>query len=378
MGNGGLPSAVQPIDTDAGPRSRRSVMQFLSLERRRLLSNLNLNPKLASLLACGALLLPTSAYAHIDMLEPLLSRGGDQKQSPCEGKAWGAGPVYTFEPGATVTLKLRESVSHDGYFRVSFARNESDLKDPVSIDPVNPDRYGPGQKCAKDNPNDNCGQSDFCKFVSTDGGSTVLWDKLDPHIPSGLLNGKEWTWNVKLPDVECEQCTIQVLQVMEDAQVLVGALPVETHGPFDGNNDLYWRCIDVKLKRGAGESVGVTTAPAQNNGIDCVAQASNGEAPGEGGDDVVVVVPDAPDAGSEPGAGDGDHDHEPGHDGPPLTGENPPNGTPGGNGTAPLSSASSDGCSVSHVRAGSSTLGLLGVLVALGLVLHGLRRKKRS
>jgi hypothetical protein len=91
-------------------------------------------------LAAGALV-ASSAQAHIDMVGPLMSRGGDQKIAPCEGKDWGSGPVYTFEPGATITLTAREGVSHDGYFRIAFDdAGDDDFVDPTSIDPVNPDR----------------------------------------------------------------------------------------------------------------------------------------------------------------------------------------------------------------------------------------------
>ena len=319
---------------------------------------------------CGALtaclLASNTAHAHIDLVGPLESRGGDQKVGPCEGAEWGSGPVYTFEPGATITISAQEGISHDGYFRIAFDNaGEDDFVNPMSIDPLNPDRYGKGQKCAKNDPTDRCGNDDFCSFVSADGGPTVLWDKLDPHVPNGLLNGKTWTWKVTLPDVECEHCTLQVIQVMEDANDFTFGAAVPTHGPFDGKEDLYFRCIDVVLKRGKGGSVGITTGPVDNNGINCTkAVSTDGGVQLPDDDDVVVIIPDAgasdPEDDTDDGDGDGDDGHGDGdHDSPhELDGGAPSTGN-----------ASKDGCSVNHAGgSGESSLPFIGfTLLALAV-----------
>jgi hypothetical protein len=332
---------------------------------------LNFSHVMCGLLAGSAFLTP-AARAHVNMVGPLESRGGDQKSGPCEGKAWGSGPVYTFEPGATISLTAEESISHDGYFRISFDdAGDDDFVDPMSIDPINPNRYGKGQECAKDNPKDRCGESDFCSFVSTDGGPTVLWDKLDPHIPNGLLNGKEWTWKVTLPDVECTKCTLQVMQIMEDANDYSLGAPVETHGPFDGVNDLYYRCIDIVLKKGKGGTTGTVEGPADNNGINCVGAVSP-----DGGvilpedDDVKVLGPDAgaDDETDDDGHGDGDAHDDGEHQGDGDDDDDSQEGSNGG----PASGAK-DGCSVSHAG-GRSTSALL--LAGVGLLAVGLRKRR--
>jgi MYXO-CTERM domain-containing protein len=212
-----------------------------------------------------------SAQAHINMFGELKDRGGDQKTLPCGGAERGAGPVYTFEPGATITLGVDEFIPHPGYFRVSFDDDGTDgFKDPVSIKPLNPNRYDAGVACRpKDDSNlvDNCGKSDFCNVVSKTGGPTVLWDNLDPHIPKDYTaaSRKQWSWTVKLPDVECTNCTLQIQQIMEDP------ISDATHGPFDGKADIYYRCVDIQLKRGAGNTPGTVTTPTpvENKGIDC-------------------------------------------------------------------------------------------------------------
>jgi hypothetical protein len=290
-------------------------------------------------------LLTNTARAHINMYGPLQGRGGDQKAGPCEGKPRGSGPVYTFEPGATITIGVDETIAHDGYFRIAFDDDgEDDFVDPRSIDPINPNRYGPGKKC-EGTAADRCGASDFCNVVSKDGGPTVLWDNLDPHVPGNILNRKQWTWTIQLPNVECDNCTLQILQVMEDPP---------GHGPFDGKSDLYYRCVDIVLKRGAGNTPGTTTAKPENKGINCTMAEVT---------DAGVMLPDASvepvfeDAGTAPGpgtgsgghaGGDADHDH---HDqdqdengGVPSS----PGTSHGGGAPAPLPPRKgSDGCTLS-------------------------------
>lgn len=200
------------------------------------------------------LLSPPRAHAHILMEGELKGREGDQNAAPCEGLPRSATP-YVFEPGATIKLAAMEGIPHDGYFRISFDDDGTDFVDPQSIAPINPDRYGPGKKCLG-TPEDHCGQSDFCS------NDTVLWDNLDPHLGSDVALGLVREWTLQLPNVECDNCTIQVMQVMED--------PADgTHGPFDGESDLYYRCIDVVLKKGAGAGPGEVMAPAKNAGLEC-------------------------------------------------------------------------------------------------------------
>ncbi len=306
------------------------------------------------------------AHAHINMEGALKGREGDQKTGPCEGKP--RGPVYKFEPGATIELHVNETIAHDGYFRIAFDNDGQDgFVDPQSIDPINPNRNGVGQpECLGGT--DRCGESDFCNVLSNSGGPTVLWDNLDPHIPSNPLAGRKWSWTVTLPNIECSNCTIQVMQVMEDP---LGVL----HGPFDGKDDLYYRCIDIVLEKGVGMTPGtVAGTAADNNGIDCTqAEMSDGG----------VLLPDAsvtpvlPDSGSD-GHSDGGVPHD--HDGTPVEpGGSNGNGSPqagsGGNGA---SQSDSGGCSVGMAQhAGSASAGLAQALLLLCAALV-LRRASRA
>lgn len=254
------------------------------------------SPLVALLVAAVALLSTQRAEAHIDMDGVLEARGGDQKAAPCEGLPRSETP-YEFEPGATISIGVMEGIPHDGYFRIAFDDDGTDFEDPQSIAPINPDRYGEGQKC-QGTPQDRCGKSDFCNMVSDGDGPTVLWDNLEPHLGVDVTLGQTRSWTVQLPDVECDNCTLQVIQVMED--------PVGTaHGPFDGENDIYYRCVDIVLKKGVGETPGTVSGPATNNGIECAKDSDAGDSDRPVAADAGRVSEEADGCSAAPGRGAG-------------------------------------------------------------------------
>ncbi len=84
-------------------------------------------------------------------------------------------------------------------------------------------------------PEDRCGKDDFYN------NHTVLLDNLNPH-KRGFP--KTYEWEVTLPDVTCDNCTLQIIQVMTDGAPI--------HAPYDpamDSDDLYYQCIDLKLER---------------------------------------------------------------------------------------------------------------------------------
>lgn len=112
--------------------------------------------------------------------------------------------VHEFEPGETIQLAWDEFTSHPGYFRISFdADGEDDFVDP----------------------------SAFFDFHTNDA---VLADNLFPH--------EQWhfpvtyRYDLKLPDTTCENCTLQLIQMMTDK------------APYQpGTNDIYYSCLDIQL-----------------------------------------------------------------------------------------------------------------------------------
>jgi hypothetical protein len=190
--------------------------------------------RLSNLVLPLALCVGSSAFAHFDLDKAgtLKSRYGRKeiKKGPC-GRLNGerSANVFTFEPGATITVAIDEFIPHPGYFRIAFDENgDDDFVNPQTILPIN-------RECMND-PRDKCGAADFYNTPN------VLMDNLDPH--KFTMPGKRYSWDVKLPDVECGNCTLQVLQVMTD--------PFPIHAPYDPSytgDDLYYQCVDLVLKK---------------------------------------------------------------------------------------------------------------------------------
>jgi hypothetical protein len=63
----------------------------------------------------------------------------------------------------------------------------------------------------------------------------VLADRI-PDAAGGLTHGEV---QVTLPSTACDACTLQLIQVMTDKP------------PFDGGDDFYYQCADLRLVRGA-------------------------------------------------------------------------------------------------------------------------------
>ncbi len=194
-----------------------------------------------------ALLVSNAALAHFDMDKAgtLKSRYGRKeiKKGPCGRKDGVRGAnVFTFQPGETINVAIDEFIPHPGYFRIAFDQDGDDeFINPATVLPIN-------RACLSD-PADKCGATDF---YNTPG---VLMDNLSPH-KAGSFN-QRYSWDVKLPDVECDNCTLQVIQVMTDA------FPI--HAPYDpsyASEDVYYQCVDLVLKKKAVE-VPVPETPAQ-------------------------------------------------------------------------------------------------------------------
>jgi uncharacterized protein (TIGR03382 family) len=163
-----------------------------------------------------------NASAHIDINFPAM-RDGNQKTGPCESVAFGTGPTTVARPGSEITIRIDEPIAHPGHLRVMFDADASDGDDF-------PD------------PSD-------CDDIRDVNGTTVLGDNLLPapgrhcaevNTPAERTPGGSYEITVTLPNIECEACVMQVIQVMTDKG---------TDGQWDpaGGNGLYFRCSDMKL-----------------------------------------------------------------------------------------------------------------------------------
>jgi MYXO-CTERM domain-containing protein len=148
--------------------------------------------------------------SHLMMSSPQNRYDSEQKAGPC-GRADGVRTdrVTVFEPGQTITVVWDETVDHPSHYRISFdVDGHDDFVDPATM----------------------------MEFNSNDA---VLADNI-PDDPS-----RHFEYQITLPDVECETCTLQVIQVMYDKP------PYTIPG-----NDIYYNCADIALRQGAGADAG--------------------------------------------------------------------------------------------------------------------------
>jgi len=182
-------------------------------------------------------LLAGEASAHIQLISPV-QRHSDQKAGPCGiGPDDARGPnVTTFKPGEKILVSFDEHVNHPGHFRISFDDDGHDgFVDPQAYDDFYTNEY-------------------------------VLLDEIADK------EGGIYEVEVTLPDIECENCTLQVLQTMTDKPPF---------GP-GGGVDFYWQCADIRL---AGDGVETTTGePETTAGDETSSGSTSGTNPGTDGE----------------------------------------------------------------------------------------------
>ena len=180
-----------------------------------------MSPRIAAALLAQLTLFVMPASAHLALLSPASRYGEDVlKQGPC-GIAGGARSehVTTLQPGAQLEVVWDEYVDHPGHFRIAFdADGDDDLVDPACL-----------SGCTSRTPE-----------IERYSNGSVLLDGI-ADTPAG----GESRAVVTLPDVECEHCTLQVIQVMYDKP------PYVTPG-----NDIYYQCADLVLRRAAAPCAG--------------------------------------------------------------------------------------------------------------------------
>ncbi len=178
----------------------------------------------AAALACGLQLLATAARAHIELQLPMNRysniKMGENKACPC-----GSGTtsrrcndpaefsdtdrsldrITTFAPGDTITVRFDEYVGHDGRYRIAFDPDGAELED---------------------------------------FNQHILLDEPDPRGSTGNIGeGSVWEFQVTLPDMTCDNCTLQLIQVM-DGNTTDRVLDPSTRG------GTYFQCADIILAEG--------------------------------------------------------------------------------------------------------------------------------
>jgi hypothetical protein len=218
-------------------------------------------------LAAGLLILVASppARAHVEITAPL-QRHAEMKAGPC-GLAGGqrSANVCEFQPGAVITVAFDETVEHPGHFRISFDDDGvDDFVDPTDFD----DYYT---------------------------GPSVLLDEIADRDVE-ISGDPRYTAQVQLPDVECTNCTLQLIQVMDDKP---------PWGP-EGGRDIYYQCADLVLSRSAPATPAPGCSAASPPGADAGPSGQPDAGPGDdGADDGTTDDDGADDAPADGGATDG-------------------------------------------------------------------------
>jgi hypothetical protein len=181
------------------------------------------------------------AQAHISLDTPTSryflssSRQADQnklKSGPCgasgDKRTTNTALITPFKPGEKITVTWRETIQHPGHFRIAFDNDGQDFPLPGEALPT---------------------------------GVVVLADNIaDKSGASGL----SYSQDVTLPNIECSNCTLQLIQVMT------------TGDPPYKAGDLYFNCADIVLSSTTSSSVGGSSAVAASGGSSTVGASSAG------------------------------------------------------------------------------------------------------
>lgn len=282
-------------------------------------------------IAVVGLLTSASASAHVEMLMPVPRLPGEEggsalKEEPCGQETNGrTTKVTTFKPGQTIEIQMKEYIDHPGYYAVGFDPDgDDDL--PFPLDPAL-------AMSSKDNPQ------------SLVNGTTILAVRPDPESSDcSAQPNKTCTVSVTLPNMTCENCTLQLIQFMTDASMVANAY--------------YYQCADIKL---AGD--GTPTGGAGGTG----GGGAGGSAGGAGGSASGSGGVSAGSGGTPGTAGSSQAGSPSGTAGATAPGGAGGSVSAGGTGTTSPAAADDGGCSIGKAPSRNAwALATLGLLLALG------------
>src|SRR5262249_222492 len=153
---------------------------------------------------------PVVVSAHFKLLEPASwlvedDRGDPQWAGPCGGTNtnWGK-PSYALTKvtgGANLHIKVQKTAYHPGFYRVALAVNS-----PLEL-PLDPK--------AETRDSDR-GPISVSAAIQNPPQIPVLGDGLFLHRtrPTGPM--ATWETNVRLPNMTCKRCILQIIQFMEE------------------------------------------------------------------------------------------------------------------------------------------------------------------
>jgi uncharacterized protein (TIGR03382 family) len=136
-----------------------------------------------------------TASAHFRLNEPTptlqqAANGDPQKDAPCGGAGTATNAVTDYQSGGTLTVKLAETITHPGHYRIAIAANEASLPPPPTVT---------GPNCA-------------AAAIMSPPVMPILADGLFPNITPA---DGEQTVQIQLPaDYTCSNCILQVIEFM--------------------------------------------------------------------------------------------------------------------------------------------------------------------
>src|SRR3954453_11103759 len=185
--------------------------------------------RLAAALAAGAVVMAAAptVQAHFILMQPSSwitenQLGDPQKLGPCGGTTAKPGEptnaVTAVTGGELLHLHVKETIYHPGHFRIALAvLDRAELPaDPEDVTKDGP--RGPISVSGKIDPNPK-------PPVLVDG----LWEHHE-RKPA-----EEFETDVKMPNINCDHCSLQVIQFMEQ------------HGINPDGRFTYHHCADLKI-----------------------------------------------------------------------------------------------------------------------------------
>ena len=206
-------------------------------------------------LVASLLALPATAQAHFTLITPppaSNSTNGGKGDPPCGPTDAPSNVVTQVMGGSKLMLQVNETVYHPGFYRVALS-----IKSRSELPPDNVVKDASGKVLAPD----STGTSASAEYQTTPV-FPVLADNLWPHTTST----KTFTGEITLPNVNCDKCTLQVIEFMAQHG---------SNGPKAGF--FYHHCADLKITADTSKPIFDPTASGGAGG------ASSGGASGSAG-----------------------------------------------------------------------------------------------
>jgi len=187
-----------------------------------------MNRYLPLTLAAAVLLAPAAASAHFQLLAPASALvenqlGDPQKMAPCGGVTGNPGmptnAVTDVRGGDMLHVKVSETVFHPGHYRIALA--VLDRKE-LPADPMVMTKQAAN------------GATISVSADIAQAKPPILADGLFPHTERAATP-IPWETDVKLPNINCDKCTLQVIQFMAE------------HGLNKDGDFSYHHCATLKI-----------------------------------------------------------------------------------------------------------------------------------